>query len=361
MLTVVHHPLDARIHRRQIGALLDAGHEVVYAAPFRGYDVSFSTVDRRLTPVDLPRARRWRRFGALLQARACLRSHLEHVDVAIIHDPELLIAAAGLPRTLPMIWDVHEDLAGSFDDKPWVPRVLSGRLQAVVHGLEWWAEGRVTLSLAEEGYASRFRRHHPVVPNLPPLPPVPRGPEDARVVYVGRVSRLRGAAELASVGAELRASGLRLEVVGQVDEEVTDELREAEAAGHLELVGFLPNDLAMARMDGALAGLSLLRDHPNYRHSLPTKVVEYQAAGVPVVTTPLPAAVEEVEASGSGIVVPFEDPAAVVQAVVALATDRPRARRLGAAGRAAAEQGRSWDAVAPAFVGLVEATAQSRA
>lgn len=34
VVTVVHHPEDARILHRQIAALRERGHEVVYAAPF---------------------------------------------------------------------------------------------------------------------------------------------------------------------------------------------------------------------------------------------------------------------------------------------------------------------------------------
>ena len=60
-------------------------------------------------------------------------------------------------------------------------------------------------------------------------------------------------------------------------------------------------------VDGALAGLSLLQDEANFRHSLPTKVVEYMARGVPVVTTPLPRAAELATAHECGFVVPFGD------------------------------------------------------
>ena len=92
----------------------------------------------------------------------------------------------------------------------------------------------------------------------------------------------------------------------------------------------------MAVVDGALAGLSLLHDEPNYRVSQPTKVIEYLAHGVPVVTTPLPLARRLVEEVGAGVVVPFGDVAATLDAVLALDADpdtrradgpaRPRAR-----------------------------------
>jgi glycosyltransferase involved in cell wall biosynthesis len=97
--------------------------------------------------------------------------------------------------------------------------------------------------------------------------------------------------------------------------------------------------------------LSLLHDLPNYRSSMPTKVVEYLAAGVPAITTPLPAAEQLVRDADAGLVVPFEDVAATAAAVRRLAADAPLRERLGANGRAHVAAELSWDAIAPRFVG----------
>jgi glycosyltransferase involved in cell wall biosynthesis len=56
----------------------------------------------------------------------------------------------------------------------------------------------------------------------------------------------------------------------------------------LDLPGFLPHDQAMAAVARAAVGLCPLEDQPNYRHSLPTKVLEYLSLGVPVVASDLP-------------------------------------------------------------------------
>jgi isopropylmalate/homocitrate/citramalate synthase len=74
-------------------------------------------------------------------------------------------------------------------------------------------------------------------------------------------------------------------------EKAKEMLRHAQDEGWLTWHGFVSNDRAMTLIDGSLAGLSLLQDLPNYRHSMPTKILEYMAHGVPVITTPLPAAV----------------------------------------------------------------------
>lgn len=355
VLTVVHTPLDARIHAREATALLDAGHTVTLAAPFGGHGVDPVTVDPRLEVVDVPRAHGRRRLRALRATRRLLRT-TDH-DVVVLHDPELLLALVGLRPRAAVVWDVHEDLAASLGDKSWLPRVLVRPLRVVIRLVERWAERRCTLLLAETGYAARLRGTHPVVPNLPLLPDHWRGPVEDRVVYLGRVSRLRGAAELIFVGRGLAALGITLEVIGPVDGDVRGDIEAAAARGDLRLTGFLPNDAALVRLDGALAGLSLLHDHPNYLHSLPTKVVEYQAAGVPVITTPLPAAVDIVESARSGVVVPFRDAEATVAAVATLREDRERAWAFARAGRADAEAGRSWPAVAAFFVAQIERAA----
>src|SRR5207302_1515310 len=157
----------------------------------------------------------------------------------------------------------------------------------------------------------RFHRKHPVVPNttyVPQQPPIPPG--DDRVVYLGHLTLARGAAEMIALAGILRPEGIVVELIGDADPAIRADLRAAQGAGTLNWYGFVPNNQAMRMLDGALAGVSLLHDEPNYRHSLPTKVVEYMARGVPVVTTPTPPAAELVDKYQCGVVVPFGDPEA---------------------------------------------------
>ena len=50
--TIVHHPADARIMHRQIRALLEAGHEVTYIAPFTDCNMA---PPQRIQAIDVPR------------------------------------------------------------------------------------------------------------------------------------------------------------------------------------------------------------------------------------------------------------------------------------------------------------------
>src|SRR5262249_39524186 len=148
------------------------------------------------------------------------------------------------------------------------------------------AERYVHLILAEYGYVERFNRPHPVVPNTTYVPDVPAPPgEGRRVVYVGHLSPDRGTAEMIELARLRRWPGGPVELIGPADARARAQIEPAQAIGLLRWHGFVPNDEAMPMLDGALAGLSLLHDEPNFRHSMPTKVVEYMARGVPVVTT----------------------------------------------------------------------------
>lgn len=349
VVTVVHHPLDARICHRQIGALLAAGHEVVYAAP---WSATGAAPPGGVRAVDLPRSSGRRRLGAVLAARRVIRAERGGADVILLHDPELLLAAAGMRRPA-TVWDVHEDTAAAMVDKAWVPRPVRRVLASAVREAERLAERRFGLLLAEAGYRERFRRAHPVVPNEPVVPEHVAEPGDDRVVYVGRLSLGRGASTLLAL-AELLPVGVTLELVGSADPDVAGALEAADRAGTLRWRRFVPNAEVQALLGGALAGLSLLRDLPNYRHSRPTKVVEYMAHGVPVVTTPTPVAERIVAEHGCGIVVPFDDAAAVAEAVERLLRAPGERRAMGERGHAAARDHFDWARSGPAFVAVLE-------
>ena len=129
VVTVVHNPEDSRIRQRQIEALINAGWQVTYAAPFRafGRDVPAARHAGRdrggLRCIDIPRSSGRRRFRAWRAARMILQASAQEHDVVVVHDPELLLAAAGLGiRNL--IWDVHEDPAAALAVKAWMPAVL---------------------------------------------------------------------------------------------------------------------------------------------------------------------------------------------------------------------------------------------
>ena len=149
-----------------------------------------------------------------------------------------------------------------------------------------------------------------------------------------------------------------LRLIGAADPETEPYLRIAVESGTLQWDGFLPPLRAVDALHGALAGLSLLHDTANYRISMPTKVLEYMAYGVPVITTPLPLATELVESAGCGIVVPFGDVAGAADAVLTLRENPGLRVRMAEGGRSVARQQFDWGVQSERFLTTLRAIAR---
>jgi glycosyltransferase involved in cell wall biosynthesis len=78
---------------------------------------------------------------------------------------------------------------------------------------------------------------------------------------------------------------------------------------------------------------------------------------VPVVTTPLPLAVDLVEAADAGFVVPFNDPRAARDAILKLDADPDLRVKMGLRGHEYALANLAWPPHAAAFVAQLEAWA----
>ncbi|MFM1966855.1 MAG: hypothetical protein RL134_2580 [Actinomycetota bacterium] len=353
----VHHPWDARVNGREIAALIEAGHEVAQVAPFTAFGVEPATGVRA---IDVPRSQGRRRLASLRAVRRAIRREAKDSDVILLHSPEALLAVVDLKHPC-VVWDVHEDTAAAIGMKPWLPSGLEAPARWSVRMSERWAEDHVHLLLAERGYAGRFTKPHPLVPNSVMVAEAVPASGRGRAIYVGSVTKARGADDLIALGRLLAVSDdVRLDVVGTAGPEVRAQMEQASRAGWLTWHGFVENSAALAMIEGASVGLSLLRDEPNYRHSMPTKLLEYLAHGIPFVSTPLPLAVELAQRSGGGVIVPFRDAQAARDAVMELDRDDNRRQAMADSGRAWVRDHANWSLDGKAFVRQLEEWSRRR-
>lgn len=275
--STVHHPDDPRIREKLIRTL-GLEHEIVYAtSPPGPSDAS----GLRWLPL---RGRRLRRNLGLW--RIALFSRF---DVLSLHDPEALPIGivVRLIRRKRVVFDVHERIPEQA--RRHLPGMLGTIGAWVALRLLRLAERVHEITLAEAGYREMLRREHPVFPNhlLPDRLPDVEPEGDGSVVYLGDVTEQRGITDLVEACARAR---VRLVLIGRVSSALRQALasRAQDYGLEVELTGHLDHPAALARVASASVGVSPLRDHPNYRHSLPTKVLEYAALGLPIVASDLP-------------------------------------------------------------------------
>jgi glycosyltransferase involved in cell wall biosynthesis len=165
--------------------------------------------------------------------------------------------------------------------------------------------------------------------------------ERKRVVYCGTVGLAQGVRTFLEAARELDGERPDLEflVVGDGAERGELEALAREwGLGNVTFTGRVTHAEVPRVVGSAAVTVMLLRDVPLFRDALPTKILEYMAAGRPVVAAAAGQVAELVESVEAGIVCPPEDGGAVAEAIRRLAADDAEARRLGQNGRRYVEE-----------------------
>jgi len=331
ILTTVHPPFDTRIFHKQAKTLARAGYDVTLIAQ---HDKSEIVDGVKIIGLPKPRNRLSRIFGLTWQAfRLALR---QRADVYHFHDPELLLIGILLRlfTGAKVIYDVHEDVPQQILTKYWIPAPLRKPLSAVFNAFEkLLARMLDAVVVATEGIAEKFRRHNPIVvhnyPDLRMLPnsPAPKEKKGKVLVYVGGISKLRGAVEMIRALEYLaHVEGLRLDLIGRFEyRELERELQTLRGYQHVCLFGWLPWKSAWERAQSAFAGMVLFHPAPNHTNSLPNKLFEYMAIGLPVIASNFPLWKE------------------IAEAIEYLVTHPEEARKMGENGRRVVEEKYNWE------------------
>ena len=366
ILSSVHQALDNRVFYREARTLARAGYDVTLIAP-HDRDETRDGVRIRALP-RVPRSRRpllWRAIGQLARETAA--------DVYHFHDPELLLLSPWLRRATgrPTIYDIHEANADFIRVKDYLPGVVRAPLAGVFRRLEpRLAAGESGLIFADDAIAADFATFagpKATLFNFPGTELIARGAATATgrepvVLYLGGMERNRGAALMMAAFAQVVAAmpAARLLLVGHFMPPTLEAEMRADATrrgiGHaVEIVGRVPfgrigDYLARARV-GWVTWQPVAKNCKN----IPTKLFEYMAYGLPVVSSDLPSTRPFVRSGENGRLVAAEDAAGHAAALLALLRSPAEAARLGAAGRRRVATEWNWAAMEPLLLALYAA------
>jgi glycosyltransferase involved in cell wall biosynthesis len=187
---------------------------------------------------------------------------------------------------------------------------------------------------------------------VPPLPEAPR----PLVMYVGNLERYQGIDLLMDGWADAVRRGApgTLMIVGGTEAHVAQYRKRAQAGGYGDRVRFAgPRPVAV--LGAVLEAADVLVSPRTLGFNTPMKIYSYLDSGKPIVATRLPTHTQVLDDVLAVLCEP--EPAALGAALRDLLTDRERAARVGAAGRARARAEYTPDAFRRkvlAFYGAVE-------
>lgn len=290
-------------------------------------------------------------------------------DVLHAHDSNALvpIALAAGRTGAPFVYDAH-DL--------WLHRprrqrsVLYHRAQNAFYGLIerlTIPRARATLTVSPPiavHLADRYGLDRvDLVPNYPDRPGEDRRlelrqlpgvdvPAGARVVlYLGGLMGGRGIEFLVHAVATIEDVHLVLLGAGHLADDLATLAAGIGAADRVHVAGPVPPDEVVAYARSADVGVSpIVPSCLNYRYSLPNKLFQYMAAGIPVVASDFPQVRDIVIGAGAGFVVDTAQPVRIAEAIRTLLADRDAATEMGRNGRRAVEREYNWATSARALL-----------
>lgn len=357
--TTVHPRDDSRIRSKELASLARefGGQVALYVQdgngdrvdPHHGYRIvdTGPRIDRGRSRVFVGG---WRMFRAVAGARP---------RIAHFHDPELLPWAVLLQLLgIKVVYDVHEDVPRQVLNNPWLSPVKRRLLPPLVSLAEWIGSRMISgLVAATPVISKRFPprktvlvRNFPMLAELQTPAPVPIRDRPHEFTYVGFISEVRNiyamikAVTLVNPPARLRLAG------SFAASEMERRAMTMPEWSAVRFEGWTSREGVASILADSRAGLVVLKPVENEMVSLPIKLFEYMAAGVPVISSDFPLWREIVETADCGLLV---DPLNLDTIVAAMqwVTDNPdEAQAMGQRGRRAVEDQYNWEQEAATLV-----------
>jgi len=272
-------------------------------------------------------------------------------DIYHFHDPELL--PYGLLLKLQgkkVIYDVHEDVPRDILIKQWIPSYFRYPIAWIVEKVENFIAKRLDkIATATPHIGERFEKVGSdvvVINNFPRLEelsfntdvstknPIPT------LCYVGLISTERGILEILEA---IKTLEVKFILAGKfASEQIEKKALHHEGWQKVEYYPSLSrSDVAKVFAKSHL-GLCLLHPKKTFRHSLPIKLFEYMAAGLPVLASNFPLWEEIINSSNTGYCVDPLDIKAIQQTVLHILASPEKNKIIGKNGRDTVEKNFNW-------------------
>lgn len=347
-LTSVHSRYDVRIFQKQCRTLAADGHEVYLFVADGGGDevkdgVRFIDVGR------LPG-----RLNRIFKTTRVLRQRAEELnaDLYHLHDPELIPVGLKLKaKGKTVVFDAHEDVPKQILGKPYLNKHIRGLISRIFSLYETWACRKIDAVVAATPYIrEKFSalgvrsldiNNYPMVDELA-VGEIDWSAKRSKVVYIGGLEEIRGIRQIVqAIG--LTPAGVTLSIGGKFTHAGFEATIKAESGwASVEYLGWLDRQGVKTLLNGSVAGLVTLHPTPNYLDSLPVKMFEYMAVGLPVIASDFPLWREIIDASKCGVCVDPLQPAEIAKCIDYFVTHPVEAEEMGRNGQKAVFERFNW-------------------
>lgn len=359
-MTTVHAADDVRIFQKECKSLLADGYEVYLIASNRVMNSS-SNIDKYLSWVVL-NGESGRFLRALKKGYECFSKAIEvDADIYHFHDPELIPYAVILAlKGKKVIYDVHEDLPEDIKIKKWIPWFIRPMASFLAKSIEFiGAKYFFEVVCATSHIAERFSQAQPrtiVVNNFPMQSEFPDEKVGCQVLssfcYIGGFTEERGLADVIK-SLEYLDSEIDLVLAGEFQGDGFERrVKKLSSWSRVKNKGWAGRGEVRDIMKSSFAGIVTLHPTSTYIVSLPVKMFEYMASGIPVIASDFELWRDIVQDNNCGLLVDPCSPEHIASAVKYLYANPDEARVMGKNGRLAFEEKYSWESEEKKLISL---------
>lgn len=346
-MTSVHAYNDVRIFLKECVSLKEKGYEVHLIAP------GIPAQNERgifLHGVAKPQGSRLSRMVNTSKLIYHMALSID-ADIYHFHDPELLpIGLLLKKRGKKVIYDAHEDLPRQLLTKHWIPSMLRKTLSVLIEKFENYSAKKLDAVVAATPLIEkRFKDKGCNTINVSNFPLLEeflnsgfrRTPKNRNVCYVGGINRVRGIFEM--IEGVSKANAILLLGGRYADRKEKELVNNLQGYSHVKELDYLTRDQVAEVYSESHAGLVLLHPTKNYVDSLPVKLFEYMACGLPVIASDFPLWKEIVEDNRCGVCVDPLNTDEIAAAITRFIHNAHEAEVMGENGRQAVLRRYNWE------------------
>lgn len=283
-----------------------------------------------------------------------------------LHDPELIPCGLLLKWVLrkKVILDIHENIAEDIFDKPWIKN------QKLVFSIFTFFEKLACKSfhimLAENSYEKRYHllsKDNSTILNYCEIDffkPFEKKQYNNKLqlYYIGIVLENRGILQIAETLNKLLIEGYETDFhcVGELYSDLERKLRSLpyypDIQSHLHFHGRMKLEEGYRLAEQMDIGLCIIWPMKNSMESYPTKLFEYMAVGLPVITSNFPLYQQTIEGNGCGLCVDPFDTEKLKTAILEIHNDVKKSELMVENGKKAVREKYDWKSQIPLLMGV---------
>ncbi|GAB5473187.1 MAG: glycosyltransferase family 4 protein [Maribacter sp.] len=269
-----------------------------------------------------------------------------------LHDPELIVVGRKIQKMgIPVVFDIHENIAVQILDKQYIPKFLRSPISWVYKKIEQRCIKHLHLILAEHSYEEVYTargKSLTIVLNMPDLehftPYQTLERHGNEIFYIGGISNERGLDVTLSALKLLKQRGVSffMHYIGPISKEKLAALDLAEIEDAIKFYGRMDSKKGFEISKACRVGLSVLKPIKNYVGSYSTKIFEYMAIGLPVITSNFPLYQNVVEKYDCGFCIEPSSKEELADSIERLLREGTLGQRMGQNGIKAVTEQFNW-------------------